>query len=82
MLIFLDPQQQLGIFDDVDKPWESLAEREGGARNKGGPSPVTSSLWDNGGSPADDHYTGLTPPISPAQVRATTRKKTAIPKEK
>lgn len=55
-----------GVFNHVDKPWESFAGREsGGPRSKGEPTDV----WDSGGSPTDDPYRGLTPPISPAQVR-------------
>lgn len=55
-----------GVLNDVDKPWEGYAGRESGApRNKGEPA----DIWDRGGSPTDDHYRGLTPPISPSQVR-------------
>jgi len=62
-----------GVFNDVDKPWESLAGRESGApRSKGGPNPATTNLWDRGDSPGDDHYRGLTPPISPSQVSSET----------
>lgn len=54
------------VFNDVDKPWESFAGRESGApRSKG----ERADLWDSGDSPTDDHYRGLTPPISPSQVR-------------
>lgn len=60
-----------GVFNDADKPWEPFAGRESGApRNKGEPA----DLWDSGGSPADDPYRGLTPPISPAQVRGGEKK--------
>lgn len=55
-----------GVFNDVVKPWESFAGRESSApRNNGEPT----DPWDTAGSPADDHYRGLTPPISPSQVR-------------
>ena len=55
-----------GVFNDVDKPWETFAGRENGApRSRGEPA----DLWDSNGSPTDDPYRGLTPPISPAQVR-------------
>lgn len=73
MLVALtQTKQTTGVLDDGNKPWESLVEKEGGARNKGAPSPASSSLWENGGYPADDHYRGLTPPISPSQVRRKT----------
>ncbi|CAM9424747.1 unnamed protein product, partial [Ectocarpus fasciculatus] len=56
-----------GVFNEADRPWESFAGRESGApRSKAGPSPASAILWDSGDSPADDHYRGLTPPISPA----------------
>ncbi|CBN76893.1 conserved unknown protein [Ectocarpus siliculosus] len=59
-----------GVFNEADRPWESFAGRESGApRSKAGASPASAILWDSGDSPADDHYRGLTPPISPSPVQ-------------
>ncbi|CAN0560519.1 unnamed protein product, partial [Ectocarpus sp. 12 AP-2014] len=44
-----------------------FAGRESGApRSEAGPSPASAIHWDSADSPADDHYRGLTPPISPS----------------
>lgn len=69
------------MFNDAEKTWEAFPGREsGGSRNMsdsrgggGNAAPAVDSLWEDGNSLKDDRYKGLTPPISPAQVRGRAR---------
>lgn len=65
------------MFNDDESSWEAFPEGDTGEpRNKGGSRgsgakavPDADRPWDDARLQNNDRYKGLTPPISPAQVR-------------